>query len=353
MKKILHKILVVLCIINSLGLFIAYLSPFVSPEVITFTAFFALAYPFLLIINVIFAIYWAIRRKWTFLLPLIVILLGYNQLENFVQLHTKNNVPADIKIMTYNVRAFDKYKWSKKPETTKNMLQLLQKSACDIYCIQEFLPNKKGLLSIKSIQQNINCNHIAISKRQKDLAIFSKYPILFSGELQFNKNDAGYAIFADIQINSKTIRVYNLHLQSNRLSGKKYSFIHQNNFKADKKKVDEFKDIYNRLSDAFIRRAKQAEIVRYHISQSPYPVLVCGDFNDTAFSYTYRKITHKLTDTFRERGAGISITYMGDFPSFRIDFILHDKHFVCNRYRRIRKKYSDHYPVYTELSFKK
>ncbi len=353
MKKILHKILFFLCLVNSVILLTAYLAPFVSPEITTITAFAALAYPYLLGVNILFTIYWIIRRRWSFLLPLIVILLGYNQFANFVQFHTPKDVDNDIKIVTYNVRLFDKYKWSNNPETTKNMLQLLQKSQCDIYCFQEFRPNKKGLLSVQSIQKKINCNYNALSKKQNDLAIFSKYPILFSGELQFNKGDMGNAVFADIKIKNEIIRVYNLHLQSNRLSGINYSFIKQKSFDADKVKVEELKDICKRLNDAFIRRAKQAEIVRYHISQSPYPVLVCGDFNDTAFSYTYHKITDKLTDTFRERGSGISITYIGDFPSFRIDFMLHDKHFVCNRYRRIRKKYSDHYSIYTELSFKK
>ncbi len=353
MRKLLHNILFTFCLIASALLLISYLAPLVSPETITFVAFTGLAYPYLLAANVLFLIYWIFRRRWSFLLPLIAIALGYNQFANFIQFNSQDTAQSDIKIMTYNVRLFDKYNWNQQKSFSPQMLQLLKDFNCDIYCIQEYRPDKTGTLSIENIKKATNCKYAAVAEKQNDLAIFSKYPILLKRDLHFDKGDMAHAIFADIQINKKKVRVYNLHLQSYQLRSKDYTFMQQKEFDAEQLKVEEFQHIYQRLNNAFIRRARQAEMLSYHISQSPYPVLVCGDFNDTAFSYTYKKIKgNQLTDAFRERGTGISVTYIGDFPSFRIDFMLHSNRLVCNRYKCIQKKYSDHYPVYAELSFK-
>ena len=50
-------------------------------------------------------------------------------------------------------------------------------------------------------------------------------------------------------------------------------------------------------------------------------MILCGDFNDTPLSYTYRQLSRKLTDSFIEKGRGIGNTYIGEFPSFRICYI--------------------------------
>lgn len=97
-------------------------------------------------------------------------------------------------------------------------------------------------------------------------------------------------------------------------------------------------------------RAFQARKVADHIKKSPYPVIVCGDFNDTPVSYAYRKVKGELKDAFVEAGWGISNSYNGELPSFRIDYILHDKKFKAVNYSRDRVVYSDHFPVRCRLS---
>jgi endonuclease/exonuclease/phosphatase family metal-dependent hydrolase len=85
------------------------------------------------------------------------------------------------------------------------------------------------------------------------------------------------------------------------------------------------------------------------IEQSPYPVIICGDFNDTPSSYTYHQLSEGLIDAFKESGNGIGHTYGGALPSFRIDYILHDERFKSTRFNTIRSKFSDHYPITTSL----
>ena len=348
--------MVAFSLIFSGSLLISYSAPYINPESFWLPAFWGLAYPYLLVINLLFLLYWLFRRKWSFLIPLFVIAVGYGNIKNFIQLNRSkisNSEDCTIKLMTYNVRAFDKYEWSKDPDTKTKMLQLLKEQNADIYCFQEFYYTRTGKLSLYNLKKLTNCKYMFLGEKKNGVAIFSKYPIIKKGEIVFENGNFCNAIYVDIKVDNKIIRVYNLHLESNRLGGRNYAFIKKRDFKADEKELEEIKDISFRLQHAFVKRAQQAQVIRRHIEKSPYPTLVCGDFNDTAFSYTYREIKSNLTDCFRERGSGIGTTYSGDFPSFRIDFVLHDEQFVCNKYKRIKRNYSDHFPIYTELSLVK
>ncbi len=348
--------MVIFSLIFSGSLLVSYSAAFINPEKFCLPAFWGLAYPYLLAANILFVIYWIFRRRWSFLIPLTIILIGYKPLSNFIQLNksrTKVKTESDLTLLTYNVRAFDKYQWTKDPKTPEKTLQLLQEKNAGIICFQEFRYTPNGILSLKNLKKTTSCKYSHIGTRKNDVAIFSQYPIVKKGEIEFRKGNWCNAIFADIKIKGKIYRIYNLHLESNRMGGKNYAFINKKEFKADEQELEEIKDISYRLKHAFKQRANQAQIIRNHISQSPYPVIVCGDFNATAHSYSYQTIKGDFTDCFNEHGTGIGTTYSGDFPSFRIDFILHDNNSKCNYYKRIKKKYSDHFPVYVELKLNK
>ena len=352
MKNFLHKALVIFSLIFSGSLLISYSASIINPEKFWLPAFWGLAYPYLLTVNILFVIYWIFRRRWSFLIPLIVILIGYQQFADFIQFNkTSRNkeLKSEINLLTYNVRAFDKYEWTKDPKTPEKILQLLKESKAGIYCFQEFRYTRNGILSLNNLKKITNSRNVYLGQKKNGIAIFSKYPIVKKGEITFAKGNWCNAIFVDLKIKGEIFRVYNLHLESNRLGGKNYAFINKKEFKGDEKELEEIKDISFRLQHAFMRRANQAKIIRKHISESPHPAIVCGDFNDTPHSYSYSTIKNELTDCFREKGFGIGTTYSGDFPSFRIDFVLHDNNTVCNHYKRIKKKYSDHFPVYVEL----
>jgi endonuclease/exonuclease/phosphatase (EEP) superfamily protein YafD len=112
----------------------------------------------------------------------------------------------------------------------------------------------------------------------------------------------------------------------------------------------EIRAIGSRLKTAFALRAEQAKVIANYISDSPYMVIVMGDFNDTPQSYAYRKIRRGNTDAFRKAGRGFGNTYRGELPSFRIDYIMHDEALVPYDFKRIKIDYSDHFPIITWLS---
>lgn len=296
------------------------------------------------------------RRRWSFLIPLIAILIGYQSFANFIQFNVSDKSDYSensINVLSYNVRSFDIYEWTKDPKTPENIIQLTKDLKAGIICFQEFRTTESGLLSISNLKKEFGAKNSIRSKHGTGVAIFSRYPIINQGEINFKKGNLCSAVFADVQIGKKTLRVYNLHLESNRFIGKNYEFINKKEFKADEQELNEIKDISFRLRYAFVRRAKQAKIIRTHMDSSPHPTIVCGDFNDTPQSFTYKTLGDDFSDCFRDKGFGISTTYVGDFPSFRIDYILHDEHTLCNGYQRIKKQYSDHFPILSKLSFVK
>ena len=94
-----------------------------------------------------------------------------------------------------------------------------------------------------------------------------------------------------------------------------------------------------------MRRAPQAMDVAAQIEASPYPVIVCGDFNDTPASFAYGRIARGLHDAFVERGSGASGTYDRLFNMFRIDYIMVSDGLEVVNYYTFDEVYSDHMPV--------
>ena len=150
-------------------------------------------------------------------------------------------------------------------------------------------------------------------------AIFSKYPIIDKGSVDFNSS-SNNAIFSDIKIMNDTIRVYNIHLQS-------FSF----------EKVN-----------PLININKKNKMV---IKNSPYKFIVTGDLNNTAFSYVYKELSKSLNDAFKAKGNGLGITYNYNFIPLRIDFVFTEELFKINSFKTFKLNLSDHEPIYTELKF--
>jgi endonuclease/exonuclease/phosphatase family metal-dependent hydrolase len=100
---------------------------------------------------------------------------------------------------------------------------------------------------------------------------------------------------------------------------------------------------------AYIRRAIQVETVSGVIKSSPYPVVLCGDFNDTPVSYCYRLIDKQLDDTFVKKGKGIGQTHAQMLPLLRLDYIFHSNSMQTIEHKTIDKDYSDHFPVVTRI----
>jgi endonuclease/exonuclease/phosphatase family metal-dependent hydrolase len=359
-KRILYIILLVVNSLVAVGLLLSYLSTYISPERIFWLPFFGIAYPFFLILNTLFIIFWIWKKQWIVLLSIITIAIGYNQLNSiFAYNVTKHDIISTnqpIKVLSYNVRLFDLYNWSKNTETRDKIFNYIIHQNADIICFQEFFNDKTNqfttLDSLIKFQKarEVHTEYTTINRgiHQFGIATFSKYPIVKKGAISFSGTN-NITIYTDIKVLDDTIRVYNNHLQSNHFSPDDYQIINKMGEKESPKQLFRIGPILQKMSLAFEKRAFQVEQIGKHIQKSPYAVIVCGDFNDTPVSYSYKKMRGHLSDAFLQSGFGFGLTIARSFPSFRIDYIFHDKRITSTNFQRDKVDFSDHYPIHCLL----
>jgi endonuclease/exonuclease/phosphatase family metal-dependent hydrolase len=360
LKHFFNRVFFYFNILAGIALLLSYCSTFISPAKIWILAFFGLAYPYILLVNIVFMIIWIIRFKKEFLISFIAILLGLNHLNAIIPLrlgktNTKGFIkenPLQIKVLSYNVRLFNIYEWLSDPGTNQNILNFIRSEHPDIICLQEYYTSSKKDFRperIKKFFSETPYSYIHYSFKNGNnsgygIATYSRYPIIKQGTINFPKT-TNEAIFTDIVIGGDTVRIYNNHLQSVQLQRRNYNFLDTLRLRYDEEQIKEIKDISLRLKTAYIKRSAQVDAISTHIKTSAFPVIVCGDFNDTPVSYSYRKMRRGLKDAFISSGQGTGSTYQGIFPYFRIDYIFHDKHFKPLLFEKVESHLSDHYPI--------
>lgn len=352
-------------------LLISYSAIFCNPNTLWIIAFFGLAYPFIMSANLVFIAIWLLIRPKYALYSAFFILIGFSQVSSFYQFsgETKPDDSKDsLKVMSFNVRLFDLYNynknWTYNFEGRNQIFNFLRQEQPDVVCFQEYFHNSTNEFcttdSLKAILKTDQLyTYYPQVLRKTDfygIAIFSKYPIVNAGVVAFLPKTYNSAIYIDILKGDQTLRIYNAHLQSIRFGKEDYVFSDDVQ-QAKSKGIDinkSSKKIISKMKQAYLLRAKQAMDLKKHISKSPHPVILCGDFNDTPTSFSYHTLSQNLTDCFKESGEGFGRTYSGKMPSFRIDYIFHDDHFDGYEFTTHQElKSSDHYPITVILTHKK
>ncbi len=356
-----NRLMLMMNVLIVVALLISHFGAAVNPSKLWLFELIAISYPLWLILNIGFVIYWLIQFHRFILLSLIAIVITYPKPGLFFQMHIfSEKKQSQLKVMTYNVRLFDLYNWTGNLKTRAKIFDMLKEANPDIACFQEYYTRDEGnFQNTKDLEKLLKANsHVAygISLHKVDhwgLATFSKYPVINRGTVIFVKGNTNFAIYSDIKVNDDTIRVYNAHLQSNHFKEEDTKFLEEPDSTSREEAVKRSESILKRLKKGSIKRGKQADELKAHILASPYPVIVCGDFNDPPYSYTYKVLRKDLCDAFVEKGNGFGVTYSGAVPFFRIDYTLHDERLQCNSYKKINSRLSDHYPIVTEFSIKK
>ena len=332
------KIFLILNYIAALWLAVAFVTPYLPEGFMSVLSLNSLIFPFLVLVNIFFLIYWLIKLKKYFLISLLILLLNYTNLKALYQWQGKHHIePKGFSLMSYNVRLFNAYRWIKKKGINVDISNYLKDQFPDILVLQEFKTDKQT----DFLQYPYK--HIVLKgkKRKAGLAIFSKYKIINQGNLDF-QDTYNNAIWADIVIKKDTLRVYNVHLQSYKIVNPE-NLVEQNKIK-----------VSNKLQKVFKRQYRQAERIAGHAEKSPYPVVIAGDFNNTAFSAPYRILKKNKTDAFVEAGEGYGMTWRYKWVPLRIDFILpDDKKLQVLQFETLNHiKYSDHFPIKALLKFR-
>ena len=313
-------------------LFVPSLDPRQHGEVSTL----GLVAPIIYAMQAALTLYWIVRwRPFIAVVMVFVSLLGVFQLSLFYKLELRrvysepNLKPRydkkALKVMSYNVRSFID---DNRERQLDSIVKIIKAVNPDILCLQEM-----GFSDIAdSLLEPLKPMPHSLSRVNLSPAIYSRYPIIKASRMDTLKNFG----WADIVIkkdknNEDTIRVFNNHLHSTAIRRDDSNYIENHEY-LEGDSLGKVHSMVKRLTENNRVRAEQADTLAALVAASPYPVIVCGDFNDTPVSYTYRTVARKLNDPYRKVGRGYSHTYRGFFDMLRIDYIFYSDEFEALSY---------------------
>ncbi|MGB3619554.1 MAG: endonuclease/exonuclease/phosphatase family protein [Catalinimonas sp.] len=290
------------------------------------------------------------RRRWPALIFGALLLLNVPYaLSTYGLRNAAPSDPGELKVVSYNVKMFDRQSM---PSLTHEgvvgaQIDWLRSLDADIICLQEFYSfSGEEVYNTLEKLRRAGYPHVAfhphvISWSGKvphyyGVIILSRHPIARSGEVAVKTYGSNQIIFADVVTPVDTVRCFGVHLQSY-------------NVRSEQER-NTWQHLYERFREGFSKRSVQVDVLLAQIERSPHPVMVCGDLNDTPYSYTYARLNGRLDDAFDAGGAGFGFTYPSARPLVRIDNIFTDPVFECVRWEVTdRPDFSDHLPVTATL----
>jgi len=374
MTRILRKVSKKFFILSNIVLAIAFLlvccTGFLNPGRYWYVAVLGVGFPFIVLFLLLFIFFWwFFKSRWA-LLSIIVLLLGWAQVYALFGFHLFASFdiekkPGTLRVMQWNVSRLDQMN-PKRPGGSfrKPILAFIEKMNPDVLCLEEFLESNNP----REFEENIPYftdslkypyHFFARDHRRWDgvyehgVIIFSKYPILDTLRIRYSGPDSLRAaeslIHTDIDVNGQRLRVFATHLQSLRFDGNDYTVLRTIG-KGENDAVNKSRGVLKKFKQAYFLRSKQAELVRRELDDSPYPAILCGDFNDVPNSFTYSKVKGDRRDAFLSAGFGIGRSFASLSPTLRIDYIFADKKLDVLQFKKTKLYYSDHYPLVADLT---
>ncbi len=319
-----------------------------------FFAVFGLFFPIVFFANLFFTLFWLMFSWRKAVISLIFILIGFNTfLNHFAFNFGKEDAKPDFTVITYNVQGFSHNNNLSLLNNVKlDIMNFLVNRHPDVVCLQEYHSKDQSLISSLKTTGNGRSNgsyyfQSYFGPKHKDLigmVIFSKFRKVNSGYLKFDGHRT-FCIYSDLIIKGDTVRVINIHLASLSLKPADIDFISGEAVKEKSGKLKRAKNIYLKLIKAYSLHHKQIKAIMELVNNFNGKVILCGDMNDTPGSYSYNYATQYLTDAFKQKGSGMSVTYADKIPFLRIDYIMTKGNFHTVSYKRSKVFFSDHFPV--------
>lgn len=353
-KSFLLNLLVGANVMTIVLMVVAAYSDHLSPVSHEYLACAGMVFPFFLLANLLFVPLWVLFSWKRLLIPIIGFAIAYPAIRVYVPLHGKSNIPENaLCVASYNVCIFGgNYKYEHAFDT---VFTYLKRQQADIVCLQE-----DNYSDLKAYERYYPYNDTTMvsgttTKGYNYVGIHSRFPIIKKEHIDYeSKTNGSVAYF--LNINGDTVIVINNHMESSHLSSSdrnRYEEMIKGGMGRDTARA-ETEMLLGKLSEGMAIRAPQADSVHSYVERhSRYPVIVCGDFNDTPISYTRRRMAEGMTDCYVEtgRGPGISFNRRGFY--FRIDHMMCSSHFTPYACKIDDKMdASDHYPLVCWLKMK-
>ncbi len=362
------KILVLIDLFIIFAYILVCLVPFTNTGINWIFALSGLAFPFLFFSLLFFIILWIVlKSKWLWV-TVIVLLLGFQQIIAVFSFHLGREFsfkkkPNTLRILHWNVESWGQ-DYNKiengEPSFKPYMMDVIKDEDADILCFEEYSDLEDLRDSNSNVSQIMKMGYpyylsdpteATFPNQTRGVAIFSKYPVIDSGSFSYGRHtQAEHLIYIDINKGKDTFRIFTTHLQSVHFEHSDFQTLSRLKRARDPGYQDS-RDIISKLKRAYRYRYLQAQLVKQKIAESPYPVILTGDFNDVPNSNTYFTIKGDLQDAFLKKGSWIGHTYRYISPTLRIDYIFADKKFKVNQFQVIHVPYSDHYPIEADLQY--
>lgn len=300
------------------------LNDYIPPKVFPWFNLLSLGFPVLLIGYILLTCFWVILWKKRAFVFMFLGLFLLNPVKRWVNYSSDMKEVANLKIVSLNVKGGKL--------GVENIQEFIDRQDADIVLLQE------------TPVEDFDFNHLKKDHTAPIVSTYSKHKILAHKELfagMYNEEFNAYSESSDIEIRGKTYRIINLYLQPFKFEKNMVKL--KGNAQEDEEKI---KDVVRRLIPTFKMHQEQVEIIRKNIDESPYPVILAGDFNSVPNSYEYYHLGKGLKDAFFEVGRGSGTSFHDYKFPIRIDFIFTSPSVEPVSYQVDRSlKLSDHYPV--------
>lgn len=305
------------------------LNAYIPPKVFPLLNLLSLAFPFLMIANLLLCVFWIFSWRKRAFVFLLISTLFLTPVRRWINYSEPKSEKADFKVLTFNNK-YNDYGL----EEVKNYIKSFN---ADVIFLQESGYSGLG---------NSDFEEMKYSLHNRRISFFSKYQIVEQDTIPLI--DKGKSVYADVIIKGKRIRFINVYLEPFQLHKsmvKPTEDLEENGTKA--------KSLVRRFMPVFKKHEEQVQILKSFIEKSPYPVILAGDFNSVPNSYEYYTISGVLKDCFLESGKGFGTSFHDYKIPIRIDYVFSSENLKSTYYQVDRsQKLSDHYPVLVKFSLK-
>lgn len=305
------------------------LNAYIPPKVFPLLNLLSLAFPFLMIANLLLCVFWIFSWRKRAFVFLLISTLFLTPVRRWINYSEPKSEKADFKVLTFNNK-YNDYGL----EEVKNYIKSFN---ADVIFLQESGYSGLG---------NSDFEEMKYSLHNRRISFFSKYQIVEQDTIPLI--DKGKSVYADVIIKGKRIRFINVYLEPFQLHKsmvKPTEDLEENGTKA--------KSLVRRFMPVFRKHEEQVQILKNFIEKSPYPVILAGDFNSVPNSYEYYTISGVLKDCFLESGKGFGTSFHDYKIPIRIDYVFSSDNLKSTEYKVDRsQKLSDHYPVLVKFSLK-
>lgn len=335
------------------------------------TGFWLIVMPWVMLALALLTIFWFfknVRQAWP---PLLVLLAGWPFWLRTAGFHAQKQageLTQTLRVSTFNTTAFGSTTYLENHDISPlhSMLDWLKTSHSDVLCLQEYyswdhpyLPDdfqmndqlRKAGYPYRAIFKELKWYSGNLRKSERGFlgpVLFSKYPIINQTYHVF-ENAGGHNgfVLADIKKGPDTLRIISIHLYS--MGVRVGNVARAKNSKVAKA---ETRSILHKLKEGFIAHNLEINEALKLVKNSPYPVILCGDYNEVPTGIAYSKTRRYLKNSFEEAGRGFGFTLNRSPWFIRIDNQFHSNHFKVLRHTVRRDvKGSDHFPVEVDYAY--